>query len=646
MNKDASLQIESTEEKGSDWLYLAILVAVATITSAILNWFLQGIPLELTIPLLNKPATVSLLLIYFVIFGGGSYVGYLGLKELIWEKRFSVEFLMAVAAIGAGLIDYLLEGATVLFFYSLAEYFEDHIQDRARMIIEELSSYIPDTARRLGITEEEVHIKEILPGDMILVRPGQRIPLDGRIASGISYVDQSVVTGESKPALKRKGDHVFAGSQNSTGILQLRVTKIADETLVSRIVDLVIQSRKRKAQMERLVDRFAKIYVPIVIISALVVALVFPHFFSGDPKTWVYRALILLVVSCPSAFLVSVPATIFTSTATAARGGVIIKGGAYLEILHKIRSVVFDKTGTLTLGRLEVTDIELGDKNTHVLNYAAALERYSSHPVAEAIVRSASDEGLDISAAKVEEITEMPGKGVTGLVNGAKIAIGTNEFMKENMSDFGSDFDTASKCDLHSRICVSIDGEFAGTICLEDKARNDAAEAVRQRKERGVHTVMLTGDTEQIAKRMAQELKLDEYRAEILPEEKQKVVNELRTKYGLVAMVGDGINDAPALAASDVGIAMGGSGVDIALESADVVLVKDELVRIPYLLRLSNLTMKVAKQNIAVSFATKLALGVLGLLGITPLWFTVVAGDDGVTMLTLLNLIRIRRFET
>ncbi len=646
MYSDKSLERGSIEEKGPSWLYLAVIFAATILVSTAFNWFFEGIPLGFTVPLLYRPATVSALLYYSAIFGGGIFVGYIGLKELLWERRFSVEFLMAIAAIGAALINYLLEGAIVLFFYSLAEHFEDYIEDRARRTVEALSGYIPDTASRLkdGM-EKEVNIKEILPGEIILVKPGERIPLDGRVVSGISHVDQSILTGESKPVLKRTGDDVFAGSQNSGSVLQIRVTKIAEETLVSRIVKLVIQSRRRKANVERFVDRFAKIYVPIVIVMAAGVALLFPIFLNGNPTTWIYRALILLVVSCPSAFIVSVPATIFTSTTVAARDGVIIKGGVYLEKLQKVKTVVFDKTGTLTLGRLEVTDIELRDKSTSVLNYAAALERYSTHPVAEAIVRQAVNKGVGISTTKVEGLVEMPGKGVEGFVNGMKIAIGNTEFMKEKLSKMEPDFDTLARCDLHSRICVSVDGVFTGTICLEDKTRDDAAEAIKLLKAKGIHTVMLTGDTEEAAKRIAQQLQPDEYKAEVLPEEKLKIVDELRARYGLVAMVGDGINDAPALAASDVGIAMGGSGVDVALESADVVLVKDELVRIPYLLELSDLTMEVAKQNTAVSLATKVALGILGLLGIAPLWFTVVAGDDGVTLLTLLNILRLTRLK-
>jgi len=635
----------SSHEEGR-WIYLAVVVAAATIISTVLNWFLRGIPLDFVIPLLDRSASVSTLLCLITIFSCGGYVGYIGLRELLYERRFSVEFLMAVAAIGAALIDYLFEAAVVLFFYSLAEHFEDHIEDRARRTIERLSSYIPDTARRLeGTQERQIHVRDVLPGETILVKPGERIPLDGRVLNGISYVDQSVVTGESKPSLKRKGDDVFAGSQNSTGPLEIRVTKIAEETLVSRIVKLVIQSRSRKANLERLTDRFAKVYVPAVILAAVTVAILFPLFLGGDVRTWIYRALILLVVSCPSAFILSVPATIFTSTTVAARSGAIIKGGVYIENLHKVKSVVFDKTGTLTLGRLEVTDIELQDKESPVLNYAATLERYSTHPVAEAIVRDAADKGLDLSASKVDGITEIPGKGMAGLVNGLEVAVGNVELMREKAAGLEADFDTLAKCDLHSRICVSVDGKFAGTICVEDKARDDAAEAVRQLRERGIYTVMLTGDTEHIAKRTAQELQLDEYRAEVLPEEKQKIVDQLRKDYGLVAMVGDGVNDAPALAASDVGIAMGGSGVDVALESADIVLVKDELARIPYLIRLSKLTMRVARENIALSLATKLALGALGILGFAPLWFTVVAGDDGVTLLTLLNLFRLTRLR-
>ncbi|MBS7622149.1 cadmium-translocating P-type ATPase [Candidatus Bathyarchaeota archaeon] len=639
-------EAEELSLKADRWLYLAVVVSVATVTSTALDWFLQGIPTDFVVPLLDRPASVSTLTYLATIYGCGGYVGCIGLRKLLYERQFSVEFLMAAASVGAGLIGHLFEASVIVFFYSLAEYFEGRIEDRARGTIESLSSHIPDMARRVEEAQErQVRIIDVLPGEVILVKPGERIPLDGKVLEGVSYIDQSIVTGESKPLLKKKGDDVFAGSLNNTGPLKVRVIKVSEETLVARIVRLVIRSRGRKANLERLTERVAKVYVPAAILTAVAVAVLFPIFLGGEMKTWMYRALILLVVACPSAFILSVPATIFTATTVAAKRGAIVKGGVYIENLHKVTSVVFDKTGTLTLGRLKVTDIEMSDKESLLLSYAAALERYSTHPVAEAIVKGASEKGLNLSAPRVDGVTEIPGKGIVGIVNGLEVTVGNVELIRERVAKPGSGFEVSRECDLHSRVCVSVDRKFVGTICVEDKARDDAAEAVRQLREIGVYTVMLTGDTEHVAMKMAQELQLDEYRAEVLPEDKQRIVDRLRTDGGLVAMVGDGVNDAPALAASDVGIAMGGSGVDIALESADVVLVKDELVRIPYLVRLSRLTMKVARENVVISLVTKLALGALGLLGLTPLWFTVAAGDDGITLLTLLNLLRIIRLR-
>jgi Cd2+/Zn2+-exporting ATPase len=555
---------------------------------------------------------------------------------------------MAVAGLGALFLDYRFEAATVLFLYSLAEYFEGYIQDRAKRTVEKISKVIPENARIISQGEEKsVKVNEVETGSILLVKPGERIPLDGNVVDGFSHVDQALVTGESVPVPKKVNDCVFAGTLNTTGVLKITVTKKATETLVSRIVQLVVESQKRKATIEGLVDKFARVYVPIVIALAVFTAGALPFLIGGSFRTWFYRSLILLVVSCPSAFIISVPATVFIAITIAAKRGVIIKGGIFIEKLAKVKSVVFDKTGTLTLGRQAVHEIRRPDTSKDedlALTYAAALDQFSNHPIAQAIVRKAIERGIDLSKVKVTDVLEVPGKGIVGIVDGKHVAIGNLELMRELGCDCTDAFEILEG-DSHTAVCVSVGKTGLAAVCVVDQVREDALKAISALKRANIRTAMLTGDRTEIANETAHALGIDEVHAELLPEDKLQCIEDMKGKDGLVAMVGDGVNDAPALAASDVGIAMGAGGVDVALESADVVLVKDELAQIPYLLKLSEKTMTIARQNIAASLVVKLVLGALGLMGLTPLWFTVASGDDGVTMLLLLNTLRLERIK-
>jgi Cd2+/Zn2+-exporting ATPase len=639
---------KEVEESGNKrvLILLAAALGLTIVIAGLLDLLVEGVSLGFVIPFLNVAATVSVIIYYVSVLSAAAYIGVVGLKELVVEKRFSVEFLMAVAALGALYLGFLFEAATVLFLYSLAEYFEGYIADRARRTVEKLSRFMPDKARVLVAgSEESVSVNDVEVNMVLLVKPGERIPLDGNVVEGFSHVDEALVTGESVPVPKKVNDCVFAGTLNTSGVLKVVVTKRADETLVSRIVKLVVESGKRKASIERLVDRFAKVYVPIVIALAVFTAAVLPQVLGGGFDLWLYRSLILLVVSCPSAFIISVPATVFVAITIAARRGVIIKGGVYVEKLNHVKTVVFDKTGTLTLGRPGVHEVRsVGRSEEEALAYAAALDQFSNHPVAQAIVRRAVEKGVDISKLKVSDVTEVPGKGIVGYVDGNFVAVGNPELMKE----FGCDCRLAyevSEGDTHTAVCVSVGKAGLASVCVIDEVREDALKAVDTLKKRGVKTAMLTGDRAEIAQETAEQLKIDEVHAELFPEDKLRIVEEMKGKGGLVAMVGDGVNDAPALAASDVGIAMGAAGVDVALESADVVLVKDELAQVPYLVKLSEKTMGVAKQNIAASLVVKMILGALGLMGLIPLWFTVASGDDGVTMLLLLNTLRLEKVK-
>ncbi len=626
------------------WIQIAVVLALAIIVASSLDLLFQGVPLGFTIPLLNEPATLSSIIYHTTVIIIGIYIGYNGLKELIFERKFSVEFLMSIAALGATYLDFLFEAATVLFLYSLSEYFENYIQDRARKTVEKLSQFIPDKARILvDGTEKSVDAKDVQPGMTILVKPGERIAIDGTVVEGVSSVNQALVTGESIPILKKPNDSVYAGTLNLNGVLKIVADKRAEDTLVSRIVKLVIESRKRKASIEKLVDKFARIYVPIIILLAALTAIFGPTVAGGSFEMWLYRSLILLVVSCPSAFVISVPATIFTAVAIAARKGVIIKGGIYIEKMNKVRAVVFDKTGTLTLGMPVVHNIKTAGKpDRKILTYAAALEQFSNHPIARAIVKRATERDLSFDQLEVKDVEEVPGKGIAGYVNGEQVVIGNVDLMRKYRCNYEK-ITAFYENDKHTSVCVSINKVGEATICLTDDVRRDAIEAVETLRRMGIHAAMLTGDKQEIAREIAEKLGINEVYAEIFPDVKLTIVDQMKARYGLVAMVGDGVNDAPALAASDVGIAMGGSGVDVALESADIVLVKDELIQIPHLIKLSQKTVKIAKQNIAASLGIKLLLGIFGLMGFIPLWFTVAAGDDGLTMLVLLNTLRLTR---
>jgi Cd2+/Zn2+-exporting ATPase len=624
----------------------AVLLGLTITIGGLLDLIFKGVPLNFTIPFVNVKASLSIILYYVVVLFASIYIGVVGLKELFLGKRFSVEFLMAVAALGALYLHAFFEAATVLFLYSIAEYMEGYIEDRARRTVEKLSKFMPDRARILSDgAEKTVSVNEVQLNQILLVRPGERIPLDGNVTEGFSHVDQALVTGESVPITKRINDCVYAGTLNMSGVLKVAVTKKASDTLVSRIMVLVSESGKRKASIEKLVDRFAKIYVPIIIVLASVTAVVPTLVFGASFHTWLYRSLILIVVSCPSAFIISVPATVFVTITIAARRGVLIKGGIYVEKLAKVKRVVFDKTGTLTLGRPAVHEVRLAHRTElEALALAAALDQFSNHPVAQAIVRKAAERGIDLSKYKVTDVTEVAGKGIIGSVNGNFVAVGNPELMKQ----FDCNCEEAmaiDEADTHTSVCVAVGKEGLATVCVVDQVREDALKAVSDLKKKGIKTAMLTGDRTEIAKETAATLKIDEVYAELFPEDKLKCIEEMKGKDGLVAMVGDGVNDAPALAVSDVGIAMGAAGVDVALESADIVLVKDELAQIPYLIALSDKTMGIARQNIAASLVIKLILGALGVIGVTGLLATVIAGDDGVTMLLLLNSLRLERVK-
>ncbi|MEM2136681.1 MAG: cation-translocating P-type ATPase [Candidatus Methanomethylicia archaeon] len=631
--------------RGKFWFSIVIILLSAILLVSIFNIFSYlDFPMILPFIIDGEASFSKFLHISVVIFVGG-LIGFLGFKELIFERKFSIEILMSIAAFGALYLNLPFEATIVLLLFSISEYLEILIEDRVRRHIESLSKLLPNKARILIDDHEEyVDLNLISIGDVVLVKPGERFPFDGVIIDGQSMVDQSIVTGESNPVLIKSGDSVYAGTLNIDGVIKVQVSRRVNESFISRVINLVMEARSRKAVMERLVDKFSRFYVPIIIFSSVLTVTISPIFFGGSMDSWLYKSLILIVISCPSAFIISVPATIFIAIIVASKRGILVKGGIYLETMYRVKAILFDKTGTLTLGFPKIHNIKTLNKvDDEILMYVAALERFSNHPIAKAIVKEASRRNLPFEGLRVEGVKEFPGEGIIGYVNGLEVIVGSLNVMLKyscNCENSSIIFDN----DAHMFICVSINRSINASICFFDDVRKEAKFTIESLINLGVKPMLITGDKFDIAMDVASALGISEVYANLSPEEKLKVIKDVKGKYGFVAMVGDGVNDAPALAASDVGIAMG-SGVDVALESADVVLVRNKLNLIQYLVSLSRKTMSIAKQNVFVSIVVKMLLGLFGFLGLIPLWFIVAIGDDGLTLLVLLNSLRLTKLR-
>jgi Zn2+/Cd2+-exporting ATPase len=557
-----------------------------------------------------------------------------------------IHVLMVVAVLGAMLLGEWIEGATVVFLFALAQLLETRSLERARGAIRSLMDLTPAEALvRRGRHELRVGVDTIAPGEVLIVRPGEKIPLDGRVATGESYVNQAPVTGESLPAEKRPGDEVFAGTINGRGALEIEVTRLRRDSTLARIIHLVERAQAQRAPMQAFVDRFARYYTPAVLALAVALALLPPLAFGQPFAEWFYRALVLLVISCPCALVISTPVSIVSALAAAARQGVLIKGGIHLERLGGVRCVAFDKTGTLTRGEVDVVEVIPlnGAPPEKILALAASLEARSEHPIGRAIVARARDQGLTLEVG--EAFQALPGRGAEASVGNAPAIVGNHRL-----------FDERRLCTpaLHEQIemlagsgrtpvLVGMAGEAIGIISVADRLRESSRDAVDLLRRQGLaHIVMLTGDAEGTARAIAEETGVDELHADLLPEDKVAAIRELRRRYERVAMVGDGVNDAPALATADVGIAMGVAGTDAALETADVALMGDELLKVPYAFRLSRATLRTIKVNIGFSLGVKALFLVLALGGMATLWMAVVA-DTGASLLVVANGLRLLR---
>ena len=563
-------------------------------------------------------------------------------------RSLDINVLMLIAAAGAVALGQWAEAASVVFLFALAQTLEARTLERARNAVRALLDLAPTEALvRDDAGDRRVDVDDVVPGMILVVRPGEKIPLDGMVVAGESSVNQAPVTGESLPADKAAGDEVFAGTINGRGALDVRVTRVRRDSTLARIIHLVEQAQSQRAPAQTFVERFARVYTPAVLMLAAILAVAPPLAFGAAWHTWIYRALVLLVVSCPCALVISTPVSVVAALAGAARKGVLIKGGAHLERAARVRCVAFDKTGTLTLGTPRVADVtSLGAwSQNDVIALAASVEHRSHHPIARAIIDYAAES--NIAVAPGHDVRSLDGRGAQGRVSGAQVVLGNHRLFEERQLCTPEIHDRLDEVSARGRtpVLVASGGEAVGIIEVADRPREGSRDALQMLRRQGIaHIVMLTGDSHSTAERIGAELGVDEVRAELLPDDKVKAVDELRRRFGPVAMVGDGINDAPALASADVGIAMGAAGSDAALETADVALMADELLKIPYALRLSRATLRNIQVNLAISVVLKAAFVALAAAGLATLWMAIVA-DTGASIIVIANALRLLRAD-
>lgn len=559
------------------------------------------------------------------------------IKNIKRGKVFDENFLMAVATIGAICINELAEAVTVMLFYQIGELFQDYAVNKSRKSIIELMDIRPDYA---NVIREDKHIKVnpslVKVGEIILVKPGEKIPLDGIVVEGTSMLNTLALTGESVPRRVNVNDEVLSGCINNEGILKIKVTKNFNNSTVSKILDLVENASSRKSNSENFITKFAKYYTPTVVIIAVILAIFPPLILNQSFSIWIYRALSFLVVSCPCALVVSIPLSFFGGLGASSQIGVLVKGSNYLEALSNVNVIVCDKTGTLTEGVFEVQEISPVDiSKNELLKYATYAESFSNHPISLSLKNSYDKK---INTKKITDTKEISGKGVYAKIEGKDILVGNEKLMNEYKIKFKkSNF-------VGTIIYVAIDNKYAGYIGISDKIKDDSYKAIKLFKDNDVNKIiMLTGDKDEISKNVYNELKLDGYYSELLPQDKVKIVEDLikeKSNEDKLLFIGDGINDAPVLALSDIGVAMGGLGSDAAIEAADVVIMTDEPSKIASVINISKKTMKIVKENIIFAISVKIIVLILSMLGIATMWSAVFA-DVGVSVLAILNALRI-----
>lgn len=565
-------------------------------------------------------------------------------RNILKGRVFDENFLMSLATIGAFAIGEFPEGVAVMLFYQIGEFFQARAVNRSRKSIAALMDIRPDYANlKTAAGEKRVTPEEVRVGDIILVKPGEKVPLDGSVIEGRSMLDTSALTGESVPRDVEPGSEVLSGSINKNGLLTIRVTKVYGESTVSKILDLVQNAAGKKAVAENFITKFARYYTPAVVFIAVLLAVLPPLFIPGTTfSDWLGRALVFLVVSCPCALVISIPLSFFGGIGAASRNGILVKGGNFLEALNKVDTVVFDKTGTLTKGVFEVTNIHRAEntEKIDVLEYAAYAESYSTHPIAQSIVKAY---GRAVAQQDISDYEELPGYGVRAFVRGRRVLAGNRKLMTmEHISFVAPD-------EAGTAVHVAVDGTYAGTIIISDRLKSDSKNAVAALKRIGVRQlVMLTGDSRAVGDAIGQELGLDQVHAELLPDQKVwqlEILDAAKPKGGKLVFMGDGINDAPVLARADVGVAMGGVGSDAAIEAADIVLMTDEPSKLVTAIKIAKRTRNIVWQNIIFAMGVKLIVLALGAGGIATIWEAVFA-DVGVALIAVLNAIRVLRTET
>ena len=572
-----------------------------------------------------------------------------GFSDLI-KLDFSMESLMTTAIIGAAFIGEWAEGSIVVILFAISEALERFSMDKARQSIRSLMDIAPKEALiRRNNVEQLVSVDKIDIDDIMIIKPGQKIAMDGLVINGHSSVNQAAITGESVPVEKQLDDEVFAGTLNEEGVLEVKVTKKVTDTTIAKIIHLVEEAQGERAPAQAFVDKFAKYYTPFIIIMALLIVVVPPLFFGGDWNKWLYQGLSILVVGCPCSLVISTPVSIVSAIGNAAKNGVLVKGGVYLEEIGHLRAIAFDKTGTLTKGKPVVTDFIATSSETDInyLSIISSLESLSQHPLASAILNEADKTNVDYKSIQIEDFQSITGKGLTGIHQNIRYYIGSPKLFSASVIE-----ETAVKVQYRqfqeqgkTAMYFGTDEQILGVIAVADEVRDSSAAVISELHKLSIeHTIMLTGDNTKTAESIGKQLGVTEIKGDLMPQEKLDSIKALRTTYNKVAMVGDGINDAPALAASTVGIAMGGAGTDTALETADVALMGDDLQKLPFIVRLSRQTLKVIKQNITFSLGIKLLALLLVIPGWLTLWIAIVA-DMGATLLVTLNGLRLMKVK-
>lgn len=571
-----------------------------------------------------------------------------GLGALISGNGADINFLTTVAGIGAMVLGEWAEGAAVLTLFSIGEYLEHKAGEKSRKSIRDIMDLAPLTARvKIGDGFAVVAADEVKPGDIVVVFPGEKIPVDGEVVSGASSVNQSQITGESIPVDKLPGSHVFAGSLNGEGTLDIKVTRMAEDTTLARIIAMVEQSQHQRARAHRLVDTFAKYWTPLMLVLSVSLAVGVPLLLKQAWRPWIYRGLTVLIVSCPCSLVISTPVTVVASIARAARNGVLIKGGTYLEALGTVKAVAMDKTGTVTQGKLAVDQVIVapggGVTRDELLRIAAAVESRSEHPLARAIVDEAQTKGLAFVPG--DGFTSVRGKGAYATVNGGKAYVGSEDLFAELEIHVPAYLqEAAARFRSQGKTVVFLGGgrDVLGAICLADAIRPEARDAVSTLRDKGTQVIMLTGDNRANAMVVAKEAGIHRVEADLMPQDKLAAIARLMEEFGSVAMVGDGVNDAPSLAAAGVGIAMG-QGTDVALETAGVALMKNDLLAVPWAIDLARMARRMIVQNVSFSVAIKLLALVMVFGGVLPLWLAVLA-DSGAAVLVTFNGLRVLRY--